>query len=112
MEVYAKLRFIRTNPFRARRVAKLVYRKDAETASAILLNIPQRAGKIIYKVLQSAIANAVHNYELNKDKLVVSKVIVNEATPYKRMSPRAMGRADVIKRKTSHITVYLKEVED
>ena len=112
MEVYAKLRFSRLNPFRARRVAKLVYRKDIIEASAILLNIPQKAGKIIYKVLQSAIANAVHNYELNKDKLFVSKVTVNDGTPYKRMSPRAMGRADVIKRKTAHIVVYLKETEE
>lgn len=111
MEVYAKLKYGRISPFRARKVANLIRNKPIEEASAVLHSIPNKGGEMIYKVLQSAVANAVHNYEMNKDKLFVSKVLVDQGTPYKRVSPRAMGRADIIKRRTSHITVFLSEKE-
>lgn len=111
MEIYAKLKYERINPFKARKVAVLIKNKSVDEASAILLSIPNKGGRIIYKVLQSAIANAVHNYKMNKDMLFVSKILVDQGTPYKRVSPRSLGRADIIKRKTSHITVYLTEKE-
>jgi large subunit ribosomal protein L22 len=111
MEVYAKLKYSRLNPYKAREVARLIKGKTAEEASAVLKSIPQKGANVIYKVLQSAIANAVHNYEMDKEKLFVKKVIIDEATPFRRVNPRAFGRADIIKRRTSHITVYLAEKE-
>jgi large subunit ribosomal protein L22 len=111
MEVYSKLKYSRLNPYKARNVAKLIKGKDIEEASAILKSLPHKGARIIYKVLQSAIANAVHNYEMDKEKLFVERVIVDEGTPFRRVSPRAFGRADIIKRRTSHITVYVTEKE-
>ena len=112
MEVYAKLKYSRISPVRARKVAALIRKKDLETAYAILQALPQKGARLIYKVLHSSAANAVNNYQMDKDKLYVKKVLIDEATPYKRVLPRAMGRADVMKRRNSHITVYVEEREE
>lgn len=111
MEVYAKLRYSRLSPYKAREVSKLIKNKGIEEASAILQNIPHKSANVIYKVLQSAVANAIHNYKLNKETLFVKRVYIDEGAPFKRVNPRAMGRADIIKRRTSHITIYLSEKE-
>jgi len=111
MEVYARLKHSRISPFKARKVAVLIRRKNIETAYAILQALPQRSARVIYKVLQSSVANAVHNYQMNEDKLYVSKLLVDQGTPLRRVSPRAQGRADIIKHRTSHITVYVNEKE-
>ena len=111
MEIYSKLRYSRISPYKARKISKLIKNKGIEEASAILQNIPHKVANTLYKVLQSAIANAVPNYEMNKDELFVSRVLIDEGTPFRRVNPRAMGRADIIRRRTSHITVYLTEKE-
>lgn len=111
MEIYAKLKHSRISPFRARKVAVLIRRKGIEEAFAILQSLPQRSAKIIYKVLKSSVANATHNYQMDESKLYISKVLVDQGTPFRRVSPRAQGRADIIKHRTSHITVFVNEKE-
>jgi len=112
MEVYAKLKHSRISPVRARKVAALIRKKDLETAYAILQALPQKGARLIYKVLHSSAANAVNNYQMDENKLYVKRVLVDEATPYRRVLPRAMGRADIMKRRNSHITVYVEEREE
>jgi large subunit ribosomal protein L22 len=111
METYAKLKYSRISPFRARKVADLIRKKNIEEAYAILHALPQRAAKVIFKILQSSIANAVHNYQMDEDKLYISRILIDQGTPLRRVSPRAQGRADIIKHRTSHITVYVNEKE-
>ena len=70
---------------------------------------PRKAAKIIYKVLESAVANAENNYSLDVETLVVSRIMVDEGPSLKRIMPRAKGRADRIVKRTSHISVYVAE---
>lgn len=111
METYAKLKHSRISPFRARKVADLIRRKDIEEAFAILQALPHKGAKVIFKVLKSSVANAVHNYQMNEEKLYISRILIDQGTPFRRVSPRAQGRADIIKHRTSHITVYVNEKE-
>jgi len=111
MEIYAKLKHSRISPFRARKVAVLIRRKGIEEAYAILQSLPQKSARIIYKVLKSSVANATHNYQMDENKLYISKVLIDQGTPFRRVSPRAQGRADIIKHRTSHITVFVNEKE-
>lgn len=112
MEVYAKHKNSRISPVRARKVAAMVRRKDLETAYAILKALPQKGARLIYKVLHSSAANAVNNYQMDESKLYIKRILIDEATPYRRVLPRAMGRADIMKRRNSHITVFVDEREE
>ncbi|EKS54213.1 50S ribosomal protein L22 [Citrobacter freundii ATCC 8090 = MTCC 1658 = NBRC 12681] len=70
---------------------------------------PKAASPVVEKLLKSAIANAEHNYEMDPNSLVVSKIFVDQGPTLKRFRPRAMGRASRIHKRTSHITVVLNE---
>ena len=69
----------------------------------------KKAAKYIEKTLRSAIANAEHNNNMDPDKLFISKILIDKGPVLKRISPRAMGRADVIRKPTAHITVEVAE---
>ena len=101
----------RVSPFKARQVADLVRGKDTEEAMAILRSTNKKSAPLIRKVLQSAIANAEHNFDMDSNALVVSQIFIDEGPIVKRMRPRAYGRADVRRHRTSHITVVLRERE-
>jgi large subunit ribosomal protein L22 len=108
----AKLRHIRITPMKARRVIDMIRGRQAMEALAILKFSPQAASEPIYKLVESAIANARvkadgSNEYLDEQDLVVSKVFVDEGTTLKRFRPRAQGRAFRIRKRTSHITVEL-----
>lgn len=109
MEARAIARYIRISPYKARAVADLIRGKKVSEALAILKFTPRKAAKIIEKTLQSAVANAEHNYNMNTDELYVSKIMVDQGPSLKRYKPRAQGRADLITKKTSHITVVVSE---
>ena len=64
---------------------------------------------MIAKVMNSAVANAEHNYDMDSENLYIAEIYVNEGPSLKRIKPRAYGRADIMKRRTSHITVVVKE---
>jgi large subunit ribosomal protein L22 len=110
-EARAIAKYIRISPRKARQVVDLIRGKKVGEALAILKFTPQRAAAAIEKVVKSAAANAEHNLEMNKDVLVVAEAFVDQGPSLRRYNPRAMGRADMIKRRSSHITVVVRENE-
>ncbi|GAW90905.1 50S ribosomal protein L22 [Calderihabitans maritimus] len=112
MEARAVARYIRISPRKVRQVVDLIRGKDVGEALAILRYTPKRAAKPVEKVLRSAIANAEHNYDMNPDNLYVFRIYVDQGPTLKRYKPRAYGRADLIRKRTSHITVVVKEREE
>ena len=109
MEAKAIAKHIRISPRKARQVIDLIRGKDVGEAFAILKFTAHKATEPIFKVLKSAVANAEHNHELNSDKLYVKEAFVDEGPTLKRVMPRAMGRADMINKRSSHITVVVGE---
>ena len=109
MAVVAKLRYQRLSPQKARLFAVIVRGKNALQALNVLRFTNNKSAKYIEKTLRSAIANAEHNFNMDPDKLYVSKILIDKGTVLKRISPRAMGRADVIRKPTAHITVEVEE---
>ncbi|REK69137.1 50S ribosomal protein L22 [Paenibacillus pinisoli] len=108
-EAKAHVKFVRIAPRKAQLVADLIRGKQVGEAIAILRHTPKSASPIIEKLLNSAIANAEHNYQLDVNKLVVSQVFANQGPTMKRFRPRAMGRASRINKRTSHITLVVSE---
>lgn len=112
MEARAQARYIRVTPMKARRVVDLIRGLNATEAQAVLRFAPQAATVPVSKVLNSAIANAAHNYNhSNVDDLVISEAYVDEGPTLKRFRPRAQGRAYRIRKRTSHITVVVSSKE-
>lgn len=112
MQAKAIAKYIRVSPRKARQVIDLIRGKDVQEAYAILKFTPHKATFFINKVLKSAVANAEHNYEMNGDKLYVKEAFVDPGPTLKRIMPRAMGRADLIKKRTSHITIVVGEKKE
>lgn len=111
MEIRAKGKYLRISPPKARLIIDNLKNKKAEEVQAILKSMPQKTAFLIDKLINSAIANAENNYSLKKDGLILSQVIIEEGPVYKRMKPRARGARDIIKKRTSHITVVLTSEE-
>lgn len=111
MEAIAKAKYIRTAPRKMRLVADMIRGKKVDNAEKILFFTPKRAAKVLGKVLTAAIHNAENN-ELDKDNLVVSRIYVDQGPSLKRWSARAMGRAVMVKKRTCHLTIILKEREE
>ncbi len=109
MEARAQARFVRIAPRKARAVVNLIQMKDVEEAIGILRHTPRRGAEIISKVLSSAVANAEHNLELPRQDLYVVRAFVDEGPTLKRVRPRARGRRYIIRKRTSHITVVVRE---
>ena len=108
----ARVKHIRVTPQKARRVVALIKGKQAQEALAILKFAPQSASEPIYKLVESAVANARVKADrdgeyLDEQDLYVRNAYVDEGTTLKRFQPRAQGRAFQIKKRTSHITVQL-----
>nr|ALF45469.1 ribosomal protein L22 ['Broussonetia papyrifera' leaf rolling disease phytoplasma] len=94
-------------PRKARLVVDLIRGKNIAQAQAILTFTPKVAAPVILKLLNSAVSNAVNNLKLNREQLYVKEVFVNEGLRLKRMFPRAKGSGDMIKKRTSHITLVI-----
>lgn len=109
MEARAVARYIWIPPRKVRQVADLVRGKSVAEALGILRFMPQKAAVPITKVVKSAVANAEHNYNLDRDDLYIKTICVDEGPILKRYRPRARGRADLRRRRTSHITVVVAE---
>jgi len=105
---FAVARFVRVTPMKARRVADLVRGVGVDDALATLKFAPQAAAATVYKVVDSAAANAEGTEHLSRDELIVSKILVDEGPTLKRHRPRAQGRATRIDKRTSHITVVVQ----
>lgn len=111
MESKAVAKHIRISPRKARQVVDLVRGKSVGEALDILRFMPNKAATPVFKVVESAAANAENNFDMNRDDLFVSKIFVDEGPTMKRIRPRARGMADRIRKRTSHITVVLAERE-
>jgi large subunit ribosomal protein L22 len=109
MEVKAHLRYLRMTPRKVRLVADLIRGKDIKEAKNILNFCKKKAASPLLKLLNSAVASAVHNFNLKEENLYVSKIFVNEGPRLKRILPRARGRMDILQRKMSHVTIVLEE---
>lgn len=101
----ATAKFVRVTPMKARRVVDLIRGKSAAEALDILRFAPQSASEPVAKVLQSAIANAENNFNLDPRTLVVTTAYADEGPTLKRFRPRAQGRAFRVRKRTSHITI-------
>ena len=117
MEAVARVRHIRVTPMKARRVVNLIRGKQASEAMAILKFAPQQASEPIFKLVQSAVANAKviadkQNLSVDEDDLFVSRAFVDEGTTLKRFMPRAQGRAFQILKRTSHITIVVATTDE
>jgi large subunit ribosomal protein L22 len=99
------------SPRKARLVVDLIRGKSVDEARTILRFSPRAASEIVEKTLNSAVANAEKNLKIKPDDLVVATTFVDEGPTLKRIQPRAMGRAFRINKRTSHITVIVKQRE-
>lgn len=107
MEVKATTKFARGSHIKFRRYIGLIRGKDVQEALDILDHLPSRNARVIYKTLQSAVANADHNNSIPAEELVVKKAYADEGPIMKRFRPRARGRAFPIKKRLSHVTVVV-----
>jgi len=111
MEARAYLRYARISPRKVQIVLDLIRNQPADKAMAILKHTPKAASELLEKLLKSAIANAENNHNMDKTKLYVSECFVCPGPIMKRIRPRAQGRAFRVLKRSSHITLVLKEKE-
>ena len=109
MEARAYLKYARISPRKVKIVLDLIRGKDVAMAMAILKNTNKGACEYLIKLLGSAIANAEHNFNMDSSKLYVSECFVTPGPTLKRIMPRAKGSADRILKRTSHVTIVVKE---
>ncbi|MFH0821984.1 MAG: 50S ribosomal protein L22 [Pseudomonadota bacterium] len=109
MEWTSILRYAKISARKARLVADLIRGRKVSVALGLLRFTPKKAAVLIDKIVRSAMANAVESGRVDEDKLMVAVVTVDEGPTVKRWSPRAMGRATRIRKRTSHIRVAVSE---
>ena len=110
-EARATLKNARISARKVKIVIDLIRGKSADEALAILKYTPKAASPLVEKLVKSAIANAENNHNMKADKLYVAEVYANQGTTMKRIRAATQGRANRIRKRTSHITVVLKERE-
>lgn len=109
MEARAIAKYVRISPRKVNIVLNLIRGKNVKEALSILMFTPKAASEVVTKVLKSAVANAENNHEMNPDNLYVAESYANQGPTLKRFQPHAQGRAFRINKRTSHITVVVKE---
>ena len=110
-EAVATLKNARISARKVKIVADLIRGKDAKEALAIVKFTPKAASEILEKLLKSAIANAENNHKMASDKLYIAEIYANQGPTMKRIRAATQGRANRIRKRTSHIEVVLKERE-
>ena len=111
MEAKASTKYLRISPRKVGIVAELIRGKSADSAIAALMATPKAASEPLLKVLNSALANAENNMNMDREKLFVSEVLVGPGPIIKRMRARAQGRGFRINKRTSHINIVVAEKE-
>lgn len=109
MVAKAHARYVRITARKVRLVLDLIRGQTIDQAYAILRHTPRSASPVIAKLIKSAVANAIHNESMNEQELVISEAYANEGPTMKRMQPRSQGRAMQILKRTSHITICVKD---
>jgi large subunit ribosomal protein L22 len=107
MEARAIAKYIRVSPRKARLLVDAIRGKDVDEALRIVQLSTKKAARPIRKTLESAIANAENNFDVAVDDLYVKTAMVDMGRALRRLRPRAYGRADIIRRPTSHITIVV-----
>ncbi|MBI2054828.1 MAG: 50S ribosomal protein L22 [Candidatus Sungbacteria bacterium] len=110
MEIKAELNYLRIAPRKVRIVANLISGLSVANAIIQLRHLPKRSSEPLEKLLKSAMANAKHNFSLEDANLRVKQILVDGGPVLKRTMPRAFGRAAMIRKRTSHVTLVLDEV--
>lgn len=105
----ASVKYARISSRKVKIVLDLIKGKGIDEAYGIINNTPKAASELLYKLLKSAESNAVNNNNLNRDELVIVEAYANQGPTLKRIMPRAQGRANRIRKRTSHVTMVLKE---
>ena len=108
-EARATLKYTRISARKVKIVADLIRGKDVDEALAIVKFTPKASSEILEKLLKSAIANAENNNQMNRLKLYIAEIYSNQGPTMKRIRPAAKGSAVRIRKRTSHITIVLKE---
>ena len=111
MEAKAHLKYARISPRKVKIVCDLIRGKDTTTARAILMQTPKASSELLLKLLQSAVANAENNHNMDPENLYVSQTYANPGPILKRIRPVGRGRAHRIYKRTSHITIVVAEKE-
>lgn len=111
MPTTARLRYLRIAPRKVRLVVDIIRGKSVEKAQNILSFTTKKAARPILKLLKSASASAINNFQASESNLYISQIFVDEGPKYKRWRARARGRAAEIQKKTSHITIILEEID-
>ena len=107
METKAVEKYIRMSPRKIRYVVDMIKSKPIEDAVDILSLTPRKAAAVVKKAIQSAVSNATENHKMKEEDLFISRILVNEGPTLKRFRPRARGRAARIRKRTSHLSVYV-----
>jgi len=110
-EARATLKFARISSRKVKIVADLIRGKDIDEALAIMKFTPKASSEVLEKLLKSAIANAENNHDMKHENLYVAEIFANQGPTLKRIRPAAKGSAVRIRKRTSHITIVLKEKE-
>ena len=105
----ATLKYARISSRKVKIVADLIRGKDVNEALSIVKFTPKASSDIIEKLLKSAIANAENNHEMKSESLYVAEIFANQGPTLKRIRPAAKGSAVRIRKRTSHITIVVKE---
>jgi len=108
--VKAVAKYIRTSPYKVRRILDQIRGCSYQEALMILEFLPYNASGPIWQVVHSAAANAKHNYGVDKKNLIIDQIFADEGPKLKRIRPRAQGRAYKILKPTCHITVIMKAI--
>lgn len=110
-EAVATLKYARISSRKVKIVIDLIRGKSVDEALAIVKFTPKAASEIVEKLLKSAIANAENNHHMAHEKLYVAEIFANQGPTLKRIRPAAKGSAVRIRKRTSHITIILREKE-
>ncbi len=109
MEAKATAKYVKMSPVKLKPVTDLVRGKNLEEALNILKFTPGKGSEIVEKVVQSAAANAENNFDMDRDRLYVAEISANQGPTMKRWMAGAQGRASRILKRSSHVTVTLRE---
>ena len=107
--ISATSKYIRISPSKVDVIISKIRGKSYKDALKVLKYLPQKSGAIVWQTLYSAISNAINNFDLEKENLIIVEAFVNQGPILKRMRPRAQGRAFAIEKKMSHITIRVAE---
>ena len=108
-EARAVLKYARISSRKVKIVADLIRGKKVDEALAIIKFTPKASSEVLEKLLKSAIANAENNHGMNRGNLIVSEIYANQGPTLKRIRPAAKGSAVRIRKRTSHVTIVVKE---